>query len=208
MLPVVLFAAIVLLRAPAVLAFPHETTIGRTRILSDRPIGPGIHAVIDRADRLLRASPLHDPAMSRQVVLTDGGWRWRVLAAGYGNAVALRRPLSDVLLFNRSDIAADRVSNGASLGGTRTLSGTIAHETVHLLVARRFGEVHSARLPAWKREGYADFVAGETSVDPRDEARIRAIDPAAGVLLYYDARRRVAAELRANGGSVGELLGD
>ena len=43
----------------------------------------------------------------------------------------------------------------------------------------------AARLPVWKREGYADVVAGETSIDPADEARIRARDPHAPVLAYY-----------------------
>lgn len=205
-LPVLLIAAFVMLRAPAVLAFPYEAQVGRTRILSDRPIGPRIGAVLARADRLLRASPLFDPAIERQIVLTDGGWRWRILSVGEGDAVALRRPFSNVLLFNRSDVYTDRVTNGAALGGTRTLSGTIAHETVHLLVARRFGEVDAVRLPVWKREGYADHIAQETSVNSGDEARIRATDPDAPVLRYYEGRRRVAAALRQNGGSVEALL--
>lgn len=206
LLPALLVAAFVLVEAPAALAFPFQQRIGNTTIYAERPIAPEIGQVLARADRLLSASPIDVPGIRRQIVLTDGGWRWHVLALDNSGAIALRRPFSDVLLFNRSDVAADRVGNGARLGGTRTLSGTIAHETVHMLVARHIGELRAIRLPVWKQEGYADLVAGETSLDPGDEARIRAADPDARVLTYYDGRRRVAAELRRNGNSVDALL--
>ncbi|NJR79934.1 hypothetical protein [Sphingomonas corticis] len=207
-LPVLALAALVVLKVPAALAFPYRVDVGATTVYAERPVGAAIVPVLARADRLLAASPIDEPGLRRQIVLTDGGWRWRLLALNLHGAVALRRPFSDVLLFNRSDVARDRVSNGAAISGTRTLSGTIAHETVHLLVARRIGEWRAARLPVWKREGYADAVAGETSIDPADEARIRARDPHAPVLAYYDGRRQVAAALRRNGGSVDALLAD
>ncbi len=202
----VLAPAVVLFRVPAALAFPYRAQIGTTTILSDQPIDPAIPRILRRADALLAHSPLWRPGLRRQLVLTDGGWRWRVLAIGTADAIALRRPFSDALFFNRSDVARDRVSNGAGLGGVRSLSGTIAHEMTHRLVADRIGEIGLLMLPAWKREGYADHVAQETSIDPADEARIRAADPDARVLVYYDGRRRVAAALRRNGGSVDALL--
>lgn len=204
--PLVALAGFVLLRVPAALAFPHEAEIGRTTVYADRPIDADIRHIMNRADRLLQASPINVPDIRRQIVLTDGGWRWRVLALNLSGAVALRRPFSNVLLFNRSDVARDVVTNGASLGGVRTLSGTIAHETVPMLVARHFGEFRAVRLPSWKQEGYADYIAGKTSLDPRDENRIRAIDAHARVLIYYEGRRRVTEELRRNGGSVDALM--
>ena len=194
------------LYVPAALAFPYRADLGKTRIYSTAPIAPNIADRLKRADRLLSASPLFEPELRRTLVLTDGGWRWRVMAAGSHGAIALRRPFSNVLLFNQNSIAADRVRNGFPIGGERTLSGTIAHETIHLLTARRYGELSLARLPTWKREGYADFVARETSIGKDDEARIRARWPDAPVLEYYDARRRVAAELASNGGSVDLLM--
>lgn len=207
-LPLVAVAVSVVLKVPAALAFPYRVEVGATTVYAERPVSTAIVPVLARADRLLAGSPIDEPGIRRQIVLTDGGWRWRLLALNLHRVVALRRPFSDVLLFNRSDVTRDRVSNAAAIGGTRTLSGTIAHETVHLLVARRIGEWRAARLPVWKREGYADVVAGETSIDPADEARIRARDPRAPVLAYYDGRRRAAAELRRNGGSVDALLAD
>jgi hypothetical protein len=191
---------------PAVLAFPYQARLGSTTVLSEQPIGPNMAQVLARADRLLAASPINEPGLHRQVVLTDGGWRWHVLAlAGHG-AFGLRRPFTSHLVFNRSDIARDRVFNGAPVANWRTLSGTIAHETTHVLIARRIGELGQVRLPLWKREGYPDYVAQESSLRPEDEARVRQTMPGTPAIAYLDARRRVGAELAHSGGSVDALL--
>ncbi|NJC35065.1 hypothetical protein GGR88_002579 [Sphingomonas jejuensis] len=206
LLPALLLFAVVVLHGPAALAFPYRQDFGSTSVLSMEPLTPAIAPVLARADALLATSPINRPGIRRQIVLTDGGWRWRLLALHMHGTIAFRRPFSNVLVFNQSDIAADRVTSAAAAGRTRTLSGTIAHETVHLLVAQHIGEIRSIRLPAWKREGYADHVAGETSIDPADEARIRAANPTSPVLVYYDGRRRVERILRENGGDVDALL--
>lgn len=197
-----LIVIVTALYAPAALAFPHYAQIGTTTVYSSEPIPPLLEKRIARADRLLAKSPLYEPALPRTLVLTDGGWRWRVMALGYSDAVALRRPFSQLLIFNRSDIAADRVSNRM-----RSLSGTIAHESVHLLTARRFGELRLARMPRWKREGYADYVAQEPNTSADEEREIRERWPDAPVLKYYEARRRVAKALDGQGQTVEQLLG-
>ena len=200
------FVVVVSLYTPAALAFPHVERFGNTTVYSVAPIPDVMAERINRADALLAQSPLAEPGLRRTLVLTDGGWRWRVLAAGYWNVIALRRPFSSMLLFNRADVAADRVRNGAPMGGERTLSGTIAHESVHLLTARRYGEIRLARMPEWKREGYADYVAQETSIGAEDEARIRERWADAPVLRYYAAHRKVKHLLDSGGMSVDELL--
>ncbi len=193
---------ITMLYAPAALAFPHYAEIGTTKVYSTAPILPALKARIARADQLLAESPLHEPGLRRTLVLTDGGWRWRVMAFGQSDAVALRRPFSSLLIFNRSDIAADRVTNKA-----RSLSATIAHESIHLLTARRFGELRLALMPKWKREGYADYVSGEPRNDSGEEQAVRASQPGAKVLAYYEARRRVTKALDEDGQTVDQLLG-
>ena len=196
-----LLAIVTVLYVPAALAFPYQAQFGPIKVYSDTPIPPLLAARVARADRLLAASPLHRPGLQRTLVLTDGGWRWKVMAAGYWDAVALRRPFSSTLLFNRSDVGEDRVANDA-----RTLSGTIAHETVHILTARKLGEWRNAGLPAWKREGYADFVAREPNLGTDRAAQIRAQNPSHRVLASVEWRRQVAEELERNGGSVDRLL--
>jgi hypothetical protein len=193
--------------APQLLAWPYSAEIGRTLVYSEQPIPPQMRAVLARSDALVARSPLAEPGLERRLFLTDGGWRWDLLALTSPGAFALRRPFRDAIVVNASDVAADRVENGAPVGGVRSLSGTIAHETTHLLVARRIGEWNALMLPSWKSEGYADYVARESSLGDGDYARLRANGARREAMFYYEARRRVAAALSRNGGNVAALLG-
>jgi hypothetical protein len=188
--------------APQLLAWPYSARIGHTLVYSEMPIPPQIRGVLARSDALVAGSPLAERGLDRRLFLTQGGWRWDLLALTSSGAFALRRPFRDAIIVNASDVAADRVENGAPVGGVRSLSGVIAHETTHLLVARRIGEWNAFMLPRWKSEGYADYVARESSLHDADYARLRANGARRDAMFYYEARRRVAAALSRNGGNV------
>jgi hypothetical protein len=188
--------------APQLLAWPYSAEIGNTLVYSETPIPPRMRAILARSDALVAASPLAEPGLERRLFLTQGGWRWDLLALTSSGAFALRRPFRDAIVVNASDAAADRVENGAPVGGVRSLSGVIAHETTHILVADRIGEWRAFMLPGWKSEGYADYVARESSLGDADYARLRANGASRPAMFYYEARRRVAAALSRNGGNV------
>ncbi len=194
--------------APELLAWPYKAERGRTIVYAERPIPAEIDRVLARTDALLAQSPLNDEGMKRRIFLSEGGWRWRVAALASAGAFGLRRPFRDAILFNRSDVAADRVTNGREIGGVRTLSGTIAHELTHILVARRLGEIRARMLPTWKQEGYADHVAQESSLSEEDYRALKESGTDHPALPYYEGRLRVAEMLRANGGDVDALLAD
>lgn len=196
----------VLAWAPGVLAFPYRAQVGEVTVHAVQPIDPRIAGEVARADALVRAAGL--PAPPRDVYLTGGGWRWRLLSLGAGGAFGLRRPFVSAIIVNRADLSADRVTNGAAIGATRTFSGVLAHETTHLVVARRIGEGRAWLLPRWKSEGLADCVARESSLSDADAARLRAAGEHPPALFYHDARARVAATLKADGGSVDRLLAE
>jgi len=61
-------------------------------------------------------------------------------------------------------------------------------------------------LPGWKSEGYADYVARESSLRDADYARLRANGARRDAMFYYEARRRVADALSRNGGNVEAML--
>jgi len=192
--------------APQLLAWPYSAEFGHTIVYSERPIPRQMRRVLARSDALVARSPLAEPGLERRLFLTDGGWRWDLLALTSRGAFALRRPYRDAIIVNASDVAADRVENGAPVGGSRSLSGTIAHETSHILVADRLGEWRAFLLPGWKSEGYADYVAQESSLGDGDYARLRANGARREAMFYYEARRRVAAALARNGGDVERFL--
>ena len=192
--------------APEVLAFPHHRTIGDTAIYSDAPLPANLPQVLARSDALLRKSTIYGPGYGRRIFLTDGGWRWHVLALQSSGAFGLTRAISGAVLINRSDVANDRVFNGAAVGGSRTLSGVIAHERTHGLIRARYGLFADMLYPAWLREGYCDVVAGGGSLSDGDVAALEARHQDHPALIYYYGRQRVTAELRANGGSVDALF--
>lgn len=207
-LSVLLLLAVAVLYAPQLLAFPFEQRIGTVTVYAERPIDSRIGSELARAEGLLRASPIYTGPLDRSLFLTDGGWRWRLLAIQSPHAFAFRWPFSAAIVVNRSDVGDDRVTNDRAIGGTRTLSGVIAHETTHIMIANHLGELRSAMLPTWQSEGYADHVARESSLTDADVARLRKTDPSASPLVYYDARRRVEVALRGSGGSVDAVFAD
>lgn len=203
----VLWLAVAALFVPGLLLFPHHRMVGDTPVHASAPLTPEIEAVIRRADARMRTSPLYRRGMTRRpVYLTGGGFRWRVLSLGAGGAFALTRPLSSAVVVNRSSVEHDAVWNGAPLAARRTLSGVIAHEKTHMMIRARFGVMADTVWPRWLIEGYCDHVAGASTLSDDQAARMIAADQTSPALFYYQGRKRVEAELAANGGSVDALF--
>lgn len=197
--------------APQVLAFPYVTDSHGSRVWSETPLPrERIDAVMARSAGLVAQSALADRAGEpRHIFLTNGGWRWTWLALQSWGAFGLTRALNEAVIINRSDVVNDLVSNGATLGGTRTLSGVIAHETCHGMERRAFGLVAAdIRAPTWLREGYCDHVAQESSLSDAEAANLKARGESHPALPYCEGRRRVAEALAANGGNVRALFMD
>ncbi|MGY2735260.1 hypothetical protein [Sphingomonas sp. UYP23] len=192
--------------APEVLAFPHRQRIGDTAVYSEQALPATMPQLLARSDALLKKSAIHGAGYGRRIFLTDGGWRWRVLALQASGAFALSRGLGETIVVNRSDPARDVAFNGGSIAGQRSLSGVIAHERTHGLIRARYGVLADMTYPGWLREGYCDLVAGGGSLSDHDAALLKAQHRRVPALLYYDGRKRVEAALRANGGSVDALF--
>ena len=198
-----LFAATLV--APQLLFFPYAARAGGWEIQSEQPIPPEIAQVVARADALLAASPINQP-QPRRVFLTDGGWRWHLLAVKSADAFGLTRPVSEAIIINSSDVAGDVVRNGREVGGRRSLSGTLAHEATHGLLRARFGIIATARMPNWQVEGYCDHVAQESSLDDATARALLAAGRDHPALVYWQGRQRVAALLARVGGDVDAMM--
>lgn len=193
--------------APQLLAFPHYTEAGDSRVWSETPIDrEALDRVIARSDTLVAASPIAADHEPRHIFLTQGGWRWLWLANTSRGAFALTRHFGQNLIVNRGDLAADRIVNGRTVGGSRRLSSVIAHETTHGMLLRHFGAVPIVTKPRWLVEGYCDHVARESALTSADADRLEARGEKHPALLYYRGRQRVAALLAANGGDVDALF--
>jgi hypothetical protein len=193
--------------APEVLAFPYSTVSGSATVYSERPIDrAALDRVTARSAKLVAQSPLAQQTEPRTVFLTDGGWRWKWLALMRHSAFGTSRPGRETIVLNRSDVAADRVVNGRLVGGQRSLSGTLVHETCHGMLRRHFGVWVDWTKPKWLREGYCDHVAQESSLTKPEAARLKANGEAHPALPYFEGRQKVTAKLAENGGDVDGLF--
>ena len=191
---------------PQSLAFPYRTKVGEITVDSVEAPGPELAGIVAAAQARIAKSEIAEPLGPRSIFLTDGGWRWQLLSlpSSHG-AFAITRPFSTSITVNMSSIRGNEVRNGAAVGGDRTLSGTIAHESTHLLIYRRYGIVAAIGFPRWAVEGYCDHVAGESSLNAEEAAKLRREGAAPPALIYYDARARVDQAL-SSGTTVDALM--
>jgi hypothetical protein len=164
---------------------------------------------LERADALVRRTGVSAPAGTR-IFLTTGGWRWRFLALTSQDAFAFARPIStvvaDAIVIQRADPAADMAFNGNSVDGRRRLSGVIAHERTHILMDRTLGYLDRFSRPNWQTEGYADYIAQESSLTPEDYARLTRAGVAHPALVYFEGRQRIENMARNNGGTIAAMF--
>ena len=198
------------LAAPQLLAFPHHAEIGTTRVYSETPFhADDMRRILERSDALTARTGRSDLAGTR-VFLTDGGWRWKILALTSRGAFAYTRPIStivsDAVVVNRTNPAIDMAFNGRPIGGTRKLSGVIAHERTHIWTGRALGLVRNALLPNWQREGYADYIAQETSLTAAEYARLKRSGTAHPAIPYYEGRQRIEAMAKTEGGTIAAMF--
>ncbi len=209
LVPVVAIAATGPVFAPELLAFPHHAEVAGKQIYSVEPINEfQLTKIIERADALVATSPLARGTEERRIFLTDGGWRWNWLTVGAGNAFGIARALGEPLVFNSSNLRTDTVSNDSAIAGTRSLSGTIAHEITHGMIRREIGQIRALTAPTWLVEGYADHIAGESSLSDTEYASLEARGEQHPAIPYYEGRRKVAALLADNGGSIQKLFAE
>jgi hypothetical protein len=195
------------LMAPQLLAFPYYAKAGDSQVWSETPIDQAaLGKVMGRAETLVSASPIAREQEPRRIFLTDGSWRWLWLANIYRGTFALTRFAGQNLIVNRADLAADRIVNNRPVGGARQLSSVIAHETTHGVLLHHFGLIAMMGQPRWRVEGYCDHIARESALSDADVARLAARGEKHPALLYYHGRKRIEAELAANGGSVDALF--
>jgi hypothetical protein len=80
-------------------------------------------------------------------------------------------PFINNVLLTKSDVAADRMFIDRPENNSRSLSGVIAHEIVHLFIRQRYGTVQASLMPTWKNEGYCEYIAGDSTISVEEGLR-------------------------------------
>lgn len=160
-------AYFLLLCFPQVL-FAHEVSYKNFTVYSREPMDQNIYEVLDKAETRLSSSAINKQAIKPRVFLVNSHGMYRVMSLfvggnSFGKGFSML-PTNNIFI-NRSDLALDLVFRSAPADNQRSLSGVIAHETTHLLIRRRVGYWKNLTMPAWKKEGYSEYVAGGPTLD-------------------------------------------
>jgi len=153
-----------------VMAFPypffsHEVHFENITVYSDQSISQALLYILNDVQGRLQKSPLNDPTLQHRLFICNKGWLFTFLANTDYRAGGVNKAwLNQNIFLRRSDIERNRVigPSGREVSGERTLAYFITHEIAHSLEVHLLGRYEYIRLPAWKREGYADYIARDS----------------------------------------------
>jgi hypothetical protein len=207
--------------AAGIIAYPeplyaHHAEAGRLRLHSDRPFDPEkAQTLLAEVERRLAAAPaaLRDDRSVYRIIVSNSEWRRRLTFLwNYGAGGVNYYPLGGAVFIRQSDIEAGTVlrADGSAVPPPRTLAYYAAHEIGHSLIGRKAGPLANWNLPAWVREGLADYIGfgGEVDVGALTlalRAGERDLDPKRSG-LYARYRLLVAYLLEREGWTVERLL--
>ena len=166
-----LLAYLLLLSFPQ-MVFARSVTYHNFRVYSTAPIDGSVYSILDKAEQKLVGSEINDPRASYHIFLCPSHAAFAFFAPSARTAFADNLPFVHNIFVNTADVKADEVTTGTGQHDKRTLSGVIAHECTHTLLARRLGQVRMLRTPSWKQEGYCDYVAQATSFDREEGTKL------------------------------------
>lgn len=166
--------------------FAHSIAHNGFRVYSREPIRPELSSVLEKAEARLRRSTIYDAESPRHVYMTDSFGMYALLSHKAYRSFANSVPFIENIIVNNSDVPGDRVFIDRAFSNSRSLSGVIAHEVTHLFIQRKYGTLKSMTLPTWKKEGYCEYIAGDTTIpieegirrwrdDPTDDSTYRYI---------------------------------
>ena len=119
--------------------------------------------VLDKSENLLKKTELFKQGKSQDIFICNGHSEFTFFANFSRKAFAVNYPISQNIFISKSSISQDYTFRNGKENNKRTLSGVIAHETVHSLLEDKLGLLKYKFFPSWKNEGYCDFIANESS---------------------------------------------
>jgi hypothetical protein len=158
---------VLLLCYPQVL-FAHQISYKNFTVYSRQPLDQNVYAMLDKVEARLATSSINNTNVRPKIFLTNSQQLYSALslylgANSFGKGMAVL-PTSNIFI-NDADVAKDLVFRKAPAFNQRSLSEVVAHEVTHILIREKFGYVRNLTMPTWKKEGYAEYVSGGTTLD-------------------------------------------
>lgn len=144
--------------------FNHKMEYKSFILYSHSEPDKNIFRIIDSAESLLSHSELYKKQTGKHhLFFCDSFFEYSFFAPTESEAFAFNQIMTNNIFFSKSDISKNSIERNAQENNSRTLSGTIAHEVTHTLIKKDLGFIKYLFLDSWKNEGYADFIAKESS---------------------------------------------
>jgi hypothetical protein len=158
-----IFVYFLLLLFPSIL-FQHRIDYKSFIIYTHSKPDKNIFPILDSAENLLSLCELYKKQTGKfHLFFCNNFFEYSFFAPTESHAFASDNILTNKIFFAKSNIPQNRIERNGQENNSRTLSGTIAHEATHTLIKRDLGFIKYLFLASWKNEGYADFIAKETS---------------------------------------------
>ena len=178
---------VLLLCFPQVL-FAHVVSYRNFTIYSREPLDQKVYAILDKVESRFTASQINSQDIKPRVFLTNSFGLYSSLSLFLGSnsfGKGFATLPTDNVFINKSDLANDLVFRNAPSNRERSLSGVIAHEITHLLIRKRFGFWRNLTMPTWKKEGYAEYVAGGSTLSYETGVKLWKQNPKDGTGYQY-----------------------
>lgn len=191
--------------------FSHERTYKRFTVHMREEISGEITRVLDRVESLLATSALDDPDLRHDIyIFNDRRLVTYLLFRDVHFGVNLPNGVTYIV---EADVVRDEARcrrTGPLDRRRRTLSESIAHEIAHALIRRHSGRRAERGLPPWVREGYCEYVAQGSAIDPTTGLALLLADEGAAVPGFAQFRNRLMIEYLINvrGLSIDDIFRD
>ena len=119
--------------------------------------------VLDKSQNLLNNTELYKAGINQDIFFCSSYNEFTFFALMSRKAFGINNPISQNIFLSKSSISENYILSNGEENNKNSLSGVIAHETVHSLLRNELGILKYKLLPSWKNEGYSDFIAKESS---------------------------------------------
>ncbi len=170
-----------LIISPSIL-FTCRTEVGNCRIYSNESF-PADSMIVYSLQKLNRSGLMRDDTHF-DIFICDNYSLYTFLAPASRNSFGVHYPVTGNIILTKSDLQCGTVTRNGTDNNIRSLESVLAHEMTHRLIESEFGFWKTRFMPAWKEEGFCEYIAGASSYDVKEGLKIFAYGKDDGSLSY------------------------
>ena len=200
-----LYALVILFPQPI---FAHSIQLHGITLHSRAPLPPEAAGLVDRIHERVAQSPLYGDDDTFRIFICDSTRWYAFFSPVNRDSFAISNSVSGNIFIARADLAANRAYRFGGGENERSFVGVAAHEIGHGLIRNHAGKIAAWRMPTWVKEGYSEYVAGESTLSD-EEGIAKLLDgetDGSGAIRYFKWRKMVEYQLEIKGTDAGELL--